>query len=248
MDSENLHSPPETRVVLYDHDEAFKTLLSITHHTEYTMDALNAAPKPVVSNWPPPMWKNCCLSWFCVRQCGPDGLHLKNDGTPGGRGQCKKRDPGFGFVYPPGVKTFDEEMASNKKRKRAADSPVHSPSYEPEAASISAEEAARASAEAARASAAYMAHVARQAAAQPMDAEPVEAEPVEAEPVEAIPMPPTNISSDLEAIRASVAAVANKNRELEMKNRELEMKNRELEGRIIALEGWKARQMAAFIS
>lgn len=87
-----------TPLVLYDTGFALEQLLEIRNHTKDTREALDAIihqpPIPTPSQLPP-SYGGCMKSKDCIRKCGPDGKHLKSDGTPGGRGQCCIRPHAF---------------------------------------------------------------------------------------------------------------------------------------------------------
>jgi hypothetical protein len=117
----------DTCMVLYDPDLAREQLtkMSAQQHTQATMDArstLEAPPQHSAAH--PPEWKGC-KNIYCVRKCGQDGKHLREDGSPGGRGACRMRAPPPAYCPPSGQPTFEEAKCVKNKRKRE-----DSPSYE----------------------------------------------------------------------------------------------------------------------
>ena len=117
--------PEDKRVVVYDPLAAMETLLRMKQHNEDTMDALNVAcatptsPDPA-SKWPPPDWKGCSTSYYCIRECGEYGKHLTQYGRPGGRGGCCLREAPESCQPPSDCPTFEE---ARNKRKRGQQSP-----------------------------------------------------------------------------------------------------------------------------
>lgn len=140
----------DTRVVAYDPDFAREQVMKINaqQHTQDTTDALNTLQAPPPSSTShPPEWKGC-KNIYCVRKCGWDGKHLKEDGSPGGRGACRLRAPPPAYCPPSGQPTFEQAKQHVKKRKRE-----ESPScdlYEENAAWRDLEEGATAQAPAAQ--------------------------------------------------------------------------------------------------
>jgi hypothetical protein len=155
-------------------------------HTCATTEALEALviPTPLPSASPracPPEWKGCRNNIYCVRNCGPDGHHLKEDGSSGGRGQCRMRSPPSWYHQPEGEPTFNEAKYS-KKRKRycvmeaAAEAAVaKAAAVQQAAAEAAAVQQAAAEAAAVQQAAAEVAAV-QQAAAQQAATQPSEME------------------------------------------------------------------------
>jgi hypothetical protein len=115
----------DTRTVLYDPVFATKqvTEMNAQQHTQATRDVLSTLQTPPQCSASHPLeWKGC-KNIYCVRRCGPDGKHLKEDGSSGGRGGCALRAPPPDYCPPTGQPTFDEAKRV-KKRKRE-----ESPSY-----------------------------------------------------------------------------------------------------------------------
>lgn len=223
----------ERRVVPYDCNVARETLKRMVVHSQDTMDAWTVAQESSTaesptSNWPPPEWKGCRLSFYCIRNCADDGKHLKPNGRPGGRGMCRIRSPPDGYMYPPNVETF-EEATRKRKREQCSSSPHGPDGPHSEAASTTQTGPDRtaqkvADQEGRESTAAQAADVVKQGGTEAAAAQATAAQ---------VQNPPPSFCSEIKTLRAAFAR--------------LEKQNNELQMRVAALEERNKRQLAALL-
>ena len=180
---------PDTRPVLYDPDFAKAQVMKMNahQHTQATVQAREVLaassllPSALPQKYPPPEWKGCKQSFYCVRNCGSDGNHLKEDGSPGGRGQCRLRPPPDWYCVPVGQPSFDDAKRVKKRKREGSPSYAHKDQYwgdtshaqqaAQQAATQEAQAAQQAAAQQAQQAAAQQAQQAQQAATQPSEME-----------------------------------------------------------------------------
>ena len=198
---------PDTRPVLYDPDFAKAQVMKMNAQQRDVLAAppIPSAPPPTH----PPEWKGCKHSFYCVRNCGSDGNHLKEDGSPGGRGQCRLRPPPEWYCPPVGQPTFDE--AKRSKKRKHEDQYWGEPSHQQADQAAAAQAVQQAAAQAAAIQAAQQA--AQQAAAQAVAIQAAQQAATQAAAIQAAQQAATQ-PSEMETLRNAIQRLQEENARL----------------------------------